>query len=76
MNTVFALMLVTATGVIEAPNNFSSRSECERVVTKIQGQAYCVEKRPVNVEKEMKTFFALFNQMRMEMENDFNKTKK
>lgn len=76
MNTVFALMLITATGAVEAPNSFSTMAECEKVVSKISQTAYCVEKKPVNIEKEMKTFFALFNQMRMEMENDFNKTKR
>lgn len=73
MNSVFALMIVTATGVVEAPNTFSTLDECEKVVQRVQRETYCIEKKPVNVQKEMNTFLALFRQMRMEMENDFNK---
>ena len=73
MNSVFALMLVTATGVVEAPNTFTTMAECEKVANRISFQSYCIEKKPVNVQKEMNTFLALFRQMRMEMENDFNK---
>jgi len=70
MNSVFALMLVTATGVVEAPNNFNSLRECQAVVDKITFSAYCVEKKPVNIEKEMNTFLALFKRMQKEIENE------
>lgn len=76
MNSVFALMIVTATGVVEAPNTFSSRLDCETVVKRIQRETYCVEKKPVDTQKEMAVFFNLFKQMKMEMENDFNKDTK
>jgi len=70
MNSVFALMIVTATGVVEAPNNFHTMKECQAVVDKITFSAYCVEKKPVNIEKEMNTFLALFKRMQKEMENE------
>ena len=69
MNTVYALMLVTATGVVEAPNNFNTLAECERVVNRIQFQSYCVSKKPVDMQKELNTFMALFKHMKQEMEN-------
>ena len=69
MNTVYALMLVTATGVVEAPNNFNTLAECERVINRIQFQSYCVEKKPVDIQKELNTFMALFKHMKQEMEN-------
>lgn len=70
MNSVFVLMVVTATGIMEAPNSFETFGDCERVRKLIELKTYCVEKKPVNVQKEMSNFLALFKQMRMEMEND------
>ena len=70
MNSVFALMLVTATGVVEAPNNFSTMKDCQAVVNKITFSAYCVEKKPVNIEKEMSAFFTIFKNMQKEFENE------
>jgi len=70
MNSVFALMLVTATGVVEAPNNFSTMKDCQAVVNKISFSAYCVEKKPVNIEKEMSAFFTIFKNIQKEFENE------
>lgn len=73
MNSVFALMIITANGVVEAPNTFKTLSDCQAVVQRVQRETYCVEKKPIDTQREMNTFLALFKQMRMEMENDFNK---
>lgn len=70
MNSVFVLMIVTATGVVEAPNAFNSLAECEKVVQRVQRETYCVEKKPVDVQKEMNMFLALFKQMQREMANE------
>ena len=70
MNSVFALMIVTATGVVEAPNNFATKAECEKVVQRVQRETYCVEKKPVDIQKEMNVFFTLFRQMQKEMANE------
>lgn len=70
MNSVFALMIVTATGVVEAPNNFNTMKDCQAVVDKINFTAYCVEKKPVNIEKEMGTFLAMFKRMQQEFQNE------
>ena len=72
MNTVYVLMLITATGAIEAPNNFNTLAECERALNRIQSQqqkAYCVSKKPVDMQKELTTFIALFKHMMREIEN-------
>jgi hypothetical protein len=61
-------MIITATGVVEAPNTFATLAECEKVVQRVQRETYCIEKKPVNVEKEMNTFLALFKRMQKEME--------
>ena len=70
MNSVFALMIVTATGVVEAPNNFNTMKDCQAVVDKNKFTAYCVEKKPVNIEKEMGTFLAMFKRMQQEFQNE------
>ena len=68
MNTLFVLMLVTATGAVESPNYFSSLESCEKVVKRIKTDAYCVEKKPVNIEQEMKSFATLFKNFAKEMD--------
>jgi hypothetical protein len=76
MNSVFALMIITANGVVEAPNTFKTLAECQAVVQRVQRETYCVEKKPVDVQKEMNTFLALFKSMQRQMENDFAKDTK
>ena len=76
MNSVFALMIITANGVVEAPNTFKTLAECQAVVQRVQRETYCVEKKPVDVQKEMNTFLALFKTMQRQMENDFSKDTK
>jgi len=70
MNSVFALMLVTATGVVEAPNTFATMDACQQVVQRVQRETYCIEKKPVNVEAEMSKFIALFKNFQRQMENE------
>lgn len=70
MNSVFALMLVTATGVVEAPNTFTTMAECEKVANRISFQSYCIEKKPVNVEAEMSKFITMFKSFQRQMENE------
>jgi hypothetical protein len=76
MNSVFALMIITSAGVVEAPNTFKTLADCQAVVQRVQRETYCVEKKPADTQKELNTFLALFKQMRTEMENDFNKDTK
>ena len=76
MNSIFALMILTANGVVEAPNTFKTLAECQSVVQRVQRETYCVEKKPVDVQKEMNTFLALFKTMQRQMENDFSKDTK
>jgi len=76
MNSVFVLMIITANGVVEAPNAFKSLADCQAVVQRVQRETYCVEKKPVDVQKEMNTFLALFKSMQRQMENDFAKDTK
>lgn len=71
MNSVFVLMLVTATGVVEAPNTFTSLADCEKAMNRINGfQTYCIEKKPVNVEQEMGRFMSIFKNLQKEMLNE------
>jgi hypothetical protein len=66
MNTLFALMIVTASGVSEAPNNFSSKLDCVSVSAQLKKDgisSYCVEKKPVNIEVEMNRMMLLMKSM-------------
>jgi hypothetical protein len=55
-------------GVVEAPNTFSTLAECERVVQRVQRETYCVEKKPVNIESEAKNFLNIFKSLVKEMD--------
>jgi hypothetical protein len=68
VNTLVALMIVTATGVVEAPNNFNSMQECQDVVLKLKAESYCVVKKPVDAPAEIKKMMSVFKQMVKEME--------
>jgi hypothetical protein len=66
MNTLFALMIVTASGVSEAPNNFSSKIDCISVSAQLKKDgisSYCVEKKPVNIEVEMNRMMTMMKSM-------------
>ena len=70
MNTLFALMIVTTTGVSEAPNTFSSKIDCVSVSNSLNRNgisSYCVEKKPVNVELEMNRMMAIMKTMMQQM---------
>ena len=68
MNTVYALMIITMSGVVEAPNTFSTLAECERVVQRVQRETYCVEKKPVDIDKQINMMFAIMSKMKSQME--------
>lgn len=63
-------MLITSNGVVEAPNNFTTMADCQAVVKQINFPSYCVEKTPVDPQKEMSRFLALFKQMQREFNNE------
>lgn len=67
MSTLYALMIVTITGVIEAPNYFKSMDECKEVSKTIQFQSYCVEKRVRSAEEELSYAVAIFKKMHKEL---------
>lgn len=68
MNSIYVLMIITSTGVVEAPNHFTSLAECEKVVQRVQRETYCIEKKPINVEQETKNFMNIFKNLVKEMD--------
>jgi hypothetical protein len=68
MNSVFALLIVTASGNVTEAYNFSSKAECESAAFRLQVKAVCIEKKPVNIETEMRKMIAIMKAMQTEME--------
>lgn len=68
MNSVFALMIITATGVTEAPNNFATMKDCQYVSDKLKVASYCVEKKPVDVQGEFSKMIAMMKMFQKEMD--------
>jgi hypothetical protein len=70
MNTVFAMLIVTASGNVTEAYNFSSKAECESAAFRLQVKAVCVEKKPVNVEVEMQKMISIMKAMQNELNKD------
>ncbi len=69
MNTIYALLLITSTGISEG-YTFHSMNECQTVASKIkQHEAICVEKRIANPDVQMKQMMSLFRGMVTEMKD-------
>ena len=62
MNVVFALMIITSAGVSEA-YTFNSMKDCQVVSQKLKTESFCVEKKPMNIEKEMTSMLTLMRKM-------------
>jgi hypothetical protein len=67
MNTLYALLLITSTGISEG-YTFNSLSECQAVASKIkQHEAVCVEKKVANPDVQMRQMMSMFKNMVTEM---------
>jgi hypothetical protein len=62
MNTIFVLMIITSAGVSEA-HTFNSMKDCQAVSQKLKTESFCIEKKPVNIEKEMTSMVTLMRKM-------------
>lgn len=69
MNTLYALLLVTSTGLSEG-YIFNTLAECQAVASKIkQHEAVCVEKKVANPDVQMKQMMTMFKGMVAEMKD-------
>jgi hypothetical protein len=69
MNTIYALLLITSTGISEG-YTFNSLNECQAVASKIkQHEAICVEKKVANPDVQMRQMMSLFKSMVAEMKD-------
>ena len=69
MNVVFALMIITSAGVSEA-YTFNNMKDCQAVSQKLKTESFCVEKKPVNIEKEMTSMLTLMRKMVRTLESE------
>jgi hypothetical protein len=69
MNTFYALLIITSTGISEG-YTFNSLSECQTVASKIkQHESVCVEKKVANPDVQMRQMMSLFRGMVAEMKD-------
>ncbi len=69
MNTLYALLLITSSGISEG-YTFHTMAECQTVASKIkQHEAVCVEKKVANPDVQMKQMMSLFKGMVTEMKD-------
>ena len=68
MNTLFALIIITATGPMEA-HSFATMGECQSVLKTLKSEAFCAEKKAPNVEAELDKMFTILRSMKARMES-------
>lgn len=71
MNTVFTMLIATASGNVTEAYNFSTKAECESAAFRLQVKAVCVEKKPVDVENQMRKMIQMMKAMQNELDKDF-----
>jgi len=71
MNTVFTMLIATASGNVTEAYNFSTKTECESAAFRLQVKAVCVEKKPVDVENQMRKMIQMMKAMQNELDKDF-----
>lgn len=68
-NTIFVMLIASSSGTVSEAYNFQSMSACENAVKKLQVNAVCIEKKPVDIQAEMRKMVMLMKVM----QNEFNR---
>jgi hypothetical protein len=67
MNTIFALIILTANGPMEA-HQFTSMVECTKVQSTLKSESFCAERKPVDINSSMDMMFNVMKNMKIRME--------
>ena len=67
MNT-FVLMIILNTGLVEGAH-FASMNECLAVQRSLRSEAFCVERKPKNIEAELNKMLTILRSMKTQMES-------
>ena len=70
MNAVFTMLVATASGNVTEAYNFSTKAECESAAFRLQVKAVCVEKKPVDIENQMRKMIQMMKAMQNELDKD------
>ena len=67
MNAIFALIILTANGPVEA-HQFNSMTECTKVQSTLKSESFCAERKPVDINSSMDMMFNVMKNMKTRME--------
>lgn len=67
-STVFVMLMVSASGNLTEAYKFNSLAECERVSSALKVNAVCIEKKPVDIQKEMSKMVSIMKAMQNELQ--------
>lgn len=70
MTAVFTMLIVTASGNVTEAYNFSTKAECEAAAFRLQVKAVCVEKKPVDIENQMRKMIRMLKAMQNELNEE------
>jgi len=67
MNTIFALIILTANGPVEA-HSFGSMAECQKVQSSLKTESFCAEKKIPDINSSINLMFDVMSKMKTRME--------
>jgi len=67
MNTIFALIILTSNGPMQA-HQFASMAECQKVLSTLRSEAFCAEQKPVDINSSINLMFDVMSKMKSRME--------
>lgn len=69
MELIFALMIVGASGTVTEAAHFATQAECERSLTRLKSESFCVSKPKPNLERDLKSAAEMMQRMLKSLEN-------
>ena len=69
MNTLYALLIVSAMGGVEETYRFDSLDDCQNARTLIEQKTMCVSVKERNPSADIKEFFSSFSEMTQNFRN-------
>lgn len=69
-SAIFVMLVASASGNISEAYSFSSQSECEYAANRLKVNAVCIEKKPVDIETQMRKMVSMMKAMQNEFDKD------
>lgn len=69
-STIFVMLVASASGNISEAYSFQNKAECEFAASRLKVNAVCIEKKPVDIEAQMRKMILMMKAMQNEFDKD------